>query len=202
LHFAGQQLAQLGRQEGQYRRGGFQPPGQAAQVGLQDLEVLGCQVHARQHVAQRGAVHRLRIQLRLAFELADDGRRLVVEQVDDGALVVGYRRRHGDAALRQMAHQFQVEGQLFDMQLFEQGQHIFALLRADEEVAVFDARGDTLDRGGAAERNCSIQSESCSRLTGVKTAMTKMNRGCWLGRAAGRSGRCARGGQLRRPSCS
>jgi hypothetical protein len=51
-----------------------------------------------------------------------------------------------------MAHQFQVEGQLFDMQLFEQGQHIFALLRADEEVAVFDARGDALDRGGAAER--------------------------------------------------
>ena len=52
---------------------------------------------------------------------------------------IGHRRRHGNAAHGQVAHQVQVERQLLEVEHLEHRQHVFAALGAEEEVAVLDA---------------------------------------------------------------
>jgi hypothetical protein len=114
VHLRLQQVGLVVRQEGQHLRRGLVPPVQAAQVGLAQRIVHAGQVHARQHGAHFGAMHRLRVHLRAAFELADDGGRLAVQRDDQFALVVGHRRRHQHAALGQVAHQIEVKRQLLE----------------------------------------------------------------------------------------
>jgi hypothetical protein len=59
---------------------------------------------------------------------------------------VGAGLGHGQAALRQMAHELEVEGQLVGRQALEQRQHPLALLGAQEVVGVFDAAADRVER--------------------------------------------------------
>ena len=144
--FAAQQVG-LGRlQEGQHHRHGVVPPGQAAQIGLAAVEVLAGQVHTCQHRAHGGAVGHLRRQLALAGEFVDHGGGFALHAVQDLAVAVGLRVGHGNAALRQVLHQVQVERQLLGGEALEQGQHIVGwlpvLVGGDEVVGVFDAAFD------------------------------------------------------------
>ncbi|MNT19922.1 hypothetical protein D3C72_1552100 [compost metagenome] len=50
-----------------------------------------------------------------------------------------------------MAHQLQIERQLLEAEVFKDRQHVLAALRAQEEIAVFDAGCDALERQRFAE---------------------------------------------------
>ncbi|MCY1295307.1 hypothetical protein D9M70_446410 [compost metagenome] len=78
-----QQRALAGVEERQDLGLGLLPPRQAAQVGLAARVVLAGQVHARQHVADFGAVLRVRRQLRGAGQARDDGGGLALERAQD-----------------------------------------------------------------------------------------------------------------------
>ena len=152
IDFRAQQRLPFRIQVRQHRRQRFVPPGEAAQVRLMQREILRRQVHPGQHRADFGAMLRRRVGQAVAFQLADDRRRLAVQRIQNPALMAGYRRRHQHAARGQVAHQFQVERQLLEAELFENGEDVFAALGGDEEIAVFDAGGDAADVERFSER--------------------------------------------------
>jgi len=122
---------------------GLVPPGQAAQIGLLAIVVASGQVHARQHLAHGGAVRGLGRQLALAGQAVDDGGRLAAHaQQDVAAAGLGLRVGHGNAGLRQVLHQVQVEGQLLGRQALEQRQHPLALFGGEKVVGVLYAALD------------------------------------------------------------
>jgi hypothetical protein len=93
----------------------------------------------------------IRCQLVAAVQAVDDGRRLAGHLEEDLAAGVGMRLRHRHAALGQVLHQPQVEGQLLGGEALEQRQHItlqmaVALAAVDEVVGVLDARADAAQR--------------------------------------------------------
>ena len=108
-------------------------------------------MHFRQHRADRRAMHRLRIELRFAVQLGDDGRRLAVEFMQDAPFLVGDRRRHQHVAVGKVAHQFEVERQLLERQFLENGQDVFACFGRQEEVGVFNTGRNALERKCLAE---------------------------------------------------
>ncbi|MPN36124.1 hypothetical protein SDC9_183630 [bioreactor metagenome] len=126
----------------QHHGHGFVPPGQAAQVGLLTVIVTPRQMHAREHGAHGGAVGGLGRKLALAAQLVDHGGGLACHGVQDVAALVGRRIGHGNAAVRQMLHQVQVERQLLGGQALEQREHVFALVRGEKVVGVLDAAFD------------------------------------------------------------
>jgi len=118
------------------------PPGQSAQVGLAQREVLAGQVGARQRGARQAAVVRARSGLVAARQAGDDGAGLAVQGGQPRAVAQRLRLGDGDAARGQVVHQFDVERQLFLRQHLEQRQYVLAAGRIQEEVGVFDAGGD------------------------------------------------------------
>ncbi len=136
----------------QHLRHGLVPPRQAAQVGLRARKVTPGLMHARQHRADLRTVIGVRRELVATRQAIDQRGGLAFERVQQRAARVGLRHRHRDAALRQVAHQLQVEGQLFESQALEERQHPMArrasvVLCVDEEVAVFDASLDATQAG-------------------------------------------------------
>ena len=107
------------------------------------LEVLCGQVHARQHCADLRAVVGIGRELVAPGQLVDHCGRLAGQRVQEVAVGVGLRFGHRDAALREVAHQAQVEGQLLERQALEQGEHPVVhhaiAFGVDEEIAVLDA---------------------------------------------------------------
>ena len=122
-------------------RHGLDPPVEAAQVGLRRREVAHREMHAGEHPADAAAVVGVRGQVMLAGQAIDDGRGLVLQREHEGAIRVGVRQRHGQAALGEMLHQLQVERQLAGAQALEQREHVAARRRVGEVVGVLDAAG-------------------------------------------------------------
>ena len=149
--FRAQQRRLAGIEVRQHDGHGLVPPGQAAQVGLVAVVATACQVHARQHVAHGGAMHRAGGQLALAAQLAHHGGRLAAHAVQNVAVAVGARVGHGHAAVRQVLHQVQVERQLPGRQALEQRQNELALVAGQEIVGVLDAAFDAAQRHQLAE---------------------------------------------------
>ena len=83
-------------------------------------------------------------QLTLARKPVDHGGRLFVQGVQDVAISVGCGVGHRNAFFSQMLHEEQVEGQLFVVEAFKQGEHIFAEVGGGEIVGVFNATFDAL----------------------------------------------------------
>jgi hypothetical protein len=96
-------------------------------------------------------MHRLRRHLRFAFQPGDDGSRLAVQRHAQLTLLVGHRRRRQYAVSGEMAHQLQVERQLFEAEVFKDGEHELAALGCQEKIAVLDAGRDTFQREGFAK---------------------------------------------------
>ncbi len=110
MHFRTQQVLAVVRQMRQHNRRGFIPPVQTAQIRLVDLEVARRYMHLCQHGADCRTMHRGWRKLVAAFQFGHDRRWFAMQRIDDFAIVVGNWRRHQYAALRQMAHQMQIEG--------------------------------------------------------------------------------------------
>ena len=83
---------------------------------------------------------------------SDLGGGFAMQAGDDLAMMIGQWRRYPHAALRQVAHQVQVKGQLLEAEFFKYRQHEFTVLGAEKEIAVFDAGGDALQRSDSANR--------------------------------------------------
>ena len=131
---------------------GHAPPLRAARV----LEVgaVGArgEMHAREQRAELGAGGRVRALDRGAGKARDERGRLAFQALQVAVGEVGDRRRAGNAVAREVRHQVEVERQLLRRQALEQGQHVAALGRGDEVVAVLDARLDRLAGDQAPDR--------------------------------------------------
>ena len=130
---------------GQHHRHGVVPPRQAAQVGLLARVIPPGQVHARQHLANTGAVSRRGCQLAFTAKFVHHSRRLALETKENFALFVGRRVRHQDAVPGQVLHQVQIKRQLLKRQPFKQGQHVLTLGGIYKIIGVLDATGAALD---------------------------------------------------------
>ena len=149
-HLVVQQVLLVGAQEGLQLRGHGLPPGQAAQIGLVQRKVGHRVVHARQQMAQLGAMVQVGRQLVVSGQAGDQRRGLAGHLVQHLAISVGARLGHRQTAAGQVLHQAQVERQLLGAQALEQRQHPLASGGGDEVIGVFDARGDALELQQAA----------------------------------------------------
>lgn len=128
----------------QHHRHGLVPPGQGPQVGLLHLKAASGQVHARQHLAQGGAVGGGGCEFALALEAVHHGSGFAAQAVQHIAIAVGRRVGHGNAMHGQVLHQPQVKRELLRCEPLEQGQHIGRLVGGDEVIGVFNAPGAAL----------------------------------------------------------
>ena len=149
--FAHQKIGLLGREMGQHHGHGLVPPRQTAQIGLASGVVLACQVHARQHGPHRRAMDGLGRELALSPQAIDHGRWLSTHLMQDGAVGVGRRVGHWNAALRQVLHEVKVKGQLCLGQAFKQGEHILARIGTDKVIGVFNAPFNAAKAGQLAQ---------------------------------------------------
>lgn len=120
------------------------------------VEVAPGQVHARQRGAHLLAVEGVRRELVAAVQAVHDGRGLAGDLEQDLAGRVGVRLGHRHAALGEVLHQPQVEGQLLGGQALEQRQHVavqmvVGLGAVDEVIGVLDAGADAAQRTQRAE---------------------------------------------------
>ncbi len=144
--FAAQQVG-LGRlQEGQHHRHRLVPPGQAAQVGLAAVEVAAARCSRASispTAAQWAAIGASSLCPGSRFTTAAGLPHSVCRMSPS---LVALRVGHRNAALGQVLHQVQVEGQLREAQALEQRQHPLAapavLLGGEEVVGVLDAAVD------------------------------------------------------------
>ncbi|MNV67615.1 hypothetical protein D3C71_1604210 [compost metagenome] len=115
-------------------------------------------MHAGEHFADGRAVHRRGRELAAAAQAVDHGRGLAAHaQQDVAALAIGLRIGHGNAGMREVLHQVQVERQLLGREALEQRQDPLTLIGGQEVVGVLYASLDAAQALEGAQRQVAQQ---------------------------------------------
>ena len=124
-------------------------------------------MHIGHHHPHRAALRR--VGAATSAPLRQDTRQagLPGQQADKAVAAVGHRRQADHAVARQVAHQVQIVGQLFQLERFKQGQHIAALRGGDKVIGVGDAGSDAFSSTNWPRVYCASQLSSSAWVTVV-----------------------------------
>ncbi|MCY1179462.1 hypothetical protein D9M73_198660 [compost metagenome] len=130
--------------QGQRRTFSEHPVQAAIALALQH-SFAGGQVQARQQGADFGAVVGIGLVHMLACQARLQQRRLAGQFAQGFAASGAQRERDRQVRVVEHVQQFDEERQVLDRPALHQGQYVFTLFQADEEVAVLGAFGDALE---------------------------------------------------------
>ena len=144
LEFRAQERGALGIEERAHLGSGFAPPAWPAWIVEPARIGLAGEMYVGECAADVAALRRRGRRDRFSLQARDQRRRLAVQLGEQPAVDVGRRRRAGNAMLRQVRHQSEIERQFDRRELLEQRQDVAPAGGGDEVVRVLDARGDAL----------------------------------------------------------